>query len=241
MILVYSLLTLCYYIVAPEHRVMSESVFRDTWLKLLPYTITAKPMSDLCWTPGWSYCHISSRPSQCRTCAGHARPTTQWSTGAPTSGRRTEATASDNKNSISRSSTRRGYTTMVEEAKKTCRANQLSDFVRSAPCSRQVKFTTVLITRSKFTCRAILFSQVPFTFLHRESVVYLGSAVRGSLQKSSWFWDSIFHNVNNYATKVYINNKLFHFQPWICMQSCGCPSKQVDNGSSDRTEQSGMD
>ena len=52
MILVYSLLTLCYYIVVPEHRVMSESVFRDTWLKLLAFIITAKPMSDLCWTRG---------------------------------------------------------------------------------------------------------------------------------------------------------------------------------------------
>ena len=47
LILVYSLLTLCYYTVVPEHCVMSESVFRDTWLKLLPYIITARPMSDL--------------------------------------------------------------------------------------------------------------------------------------------------------------------------------------------------
>src|SRR6218665_1286319 len=31
-------------------RVMSQSVFRDTWLKLTPFILTARPTTDLCWT-----------------------------------------------------------------------------------------------------------------------------------------------------------------------------------------------
>lgn len=32
------------------NRVMSLPVFGKTWRKLIPGVITAKPMSDLCWT-----------------------------------------------------------------------------------------------------------------------------------------------------------------------------------------------
>ena len=32
------------------HPAMSESVFRTMWLMLLPHILTARPMTDLCWT-----------------------------------------------------------------------------------------------------------------------------------------------------------------------------------------------
>ena len=33
-----------------EHHSMSQTVFRQTWKKLLPFIVTARPMTDLCWT-----------------------------------------------------------------------------------------------------------------------------------------------------------------------------------------------
>ena len=33
-----------------EHRSMSQTVFRQTWKQLLPFIVTARPMTDLCWT-----------------------------------------------------------------------------------------------------------------------------------------------------------------------------------------------
>jgi hypothetical protein len=33
-----------------DFQVMSESVFRDTLIKLTPFILTARPMTDLCWT-----------------------------------------------------------------------------------------------------------------------------------------------------------------------------------------------
>ncbi|KAI0220107.1 hypothetical protein LSAT2_028353, partial [Lamellibrachia satsuma] len=33
-----------------DHAVMSMSVFRTTWLNLVPHILTARPMTDLCWT-----------------------------------------------------------------------------------------------------------------------------------------------------------------------------------------------
>ncbi|KAI0226960.1 hypothetical protein LSAT2_022574, partial [Lamellibrachia satsuma] len=32
------------------HRIMSETGFRKTWKALLPFIVTARPMTDLCWT-----------------------------------------------------------------------------------------------------------------------------------------------------------------------------------------------
>ena len=104
----------------PEFRVMSESVFRDTWLKLLPFIITAKPMSDLCWT-----CQANN--SLIYRSANIAE--------AEKSSRLLQQELHLRTVQEERSL----YTSMVDEAKTTCQSHQLSDFVRSAPCSRQVK------------------------------------------------------------------------------------------------------
>ena len=32
------------------HRIMSETGFQKTWKALLPFIVTAQPMTDLCWT-----------------------------------------------------------------------------------------------------------------------------------------------------------------------------------------------
>ena len=97
---------------------MSESVFHDTWLKLLSYILTAKPMSDLCWT-----CQANNS----LICRSANTPEAEKS----------DRLLQQELHLRTVQEERSLYTAMVDEA--TCQTHQLSDFVRSAPCSRQVK------------------------------------------------------------------------------------------------------
>ena len=110
--------TFCH--LSPEFRVMSESVFRDTWLKLLPYIVTAKPMSDLCWT--------------CQ-----ANNSLIYRSANTPEAEKSDRPLQEELHLRTVQEERTLYTAMVAEAKATCQSHQLSDFVHSAPCSRQVK------------------------------------------------------------------------------------------------------
>ena len=99
---------------------MSESVFRDTWLKLLPFIVTAKPMSDLCWT--------------CQ-----ANNSLIYRSANTPEAEKSDRLLQQELHLRTVQEERSLYTAMVAEAKATCQSHQLSDFVHSAPCSRQVK------------------------------------------------------------------------------------------------------
>ena len=100
---------------------MSESMFRDTWLKLLPYIVTAKPMSDLCWTcqANNSLIYRSANTPEAEESDRLLQQELHlWTV-------QEEVTAM-----VDETKERSLYT--VDEAKATCQTQQLSGFVHSA-------------------------------------------------------------------------------------------------------------
>lgn len=98
---------------------MSERVFMDTWKSLLPFIITARPMTDLCWicqqnnTLVYRGANLAEnvKSDRLREQQEHLRIV-----------------------HLERSL----YNHMVKQAKDTCQGLQLTSFSKSLPCSRQL-------------------------------------------------------------------------------------------------------
>ena len=98
---------------------MSEPVFRDTWLKLLPFIVTAKPMTDLCWT---------CQQNNTLVYRGANIPEKEKSDQLQKQQTHLQQAVRE----------RAEYQSMVAASKTTCESNQLSSFSRNTPCSRQM-------------------------------------------------------------------------------------------------------
>ena len=98
---------------------MSESVFRDTWSKLLPFIVTAKPMTDLCWT-----CQLNNT----LVYRGTNIPENEKSD-------RLQKQESHLRQAVRE---RKEYQAMVAASKATCESHQLTSFSNNSPCSREI-------------------------------------------------------------------------------------------------------
>ena len=98
---------------------MSESVFRMTWLQLMPYIVTAKPMSDLCWT--------------CQ-----ANNTLIYRSANVPEGEKSERLLRQEEHLRLVDVERRLYNEMVGGAKKVCFDRQLTELDGGAACRRQM-------------------------------------------------------------------------------------------------------
>ncbi|KAK2191544.1 hypothetical protein NP493_52g05007 [Ridgeia piscesae] len=103
-----------------EHRSMSETVFRHTWKKLLPFIVTARPMTDLCWTCQKNNVMIYRSVSL------------------------TEADKSDRliQQELQLETVkqeRAAYNKMVGSAKDVCRQLGVCELSANTPCSRQIE------------------------------------------------------------------------------------------------------
>lgn len=98
---------------------MSERRFRDIWGQVLPFIITSKPMTDLCWTCQQNNSIIyrgtnipeNEKSDRLKKQLDHLRLV-----------------------QLERSL----YNNMVRDARNTCQSLQVSDFSKSIPCSRQI-------------------------------------------------------------------------------------------------------
>ena len=99
---------------------MSETVFRHTWKKLLPFIVTARPMTDLCWTCQKNNVMIYRSVSL------------------------TEADKSDRliQQELQLETVkqeRAAYNKMVGSAKDVCRQLGVCELSANTPCSRQIE------------------------------------------------------------------------------------------------------
>ena len=102
-----------------NHRAMSETMFRDTWNKLLPFILTARPMTDLCWTcqQNNNLIYRGANLSEEEKCVRLKQ---------------------QEKHLLIVHQERSLYNSMVTEARQTCKNNELVCFRKSGPCSRQI-------------------------------------------------------------------------------------------------------
>ena len=98
---------------------MSEAVFRETWTKLLPFIVTAKPMTDLCWTCQQNNSLVYRGANISETA-------------------KSERLQKQEVHLHRAVCERSEYQSMVAASKATCESNQLSSFSKNVPCSRQI-------------------------------------------------------------------------------------------------------
>jgi len=100
-------------------RCMSESQFRDTWIKLTPFIVTARPMTDLCWT---------CQRNNILIYRGTNIPEEEKSS----------RLRQQEQHLLIVHRERSVYNSMVQNSRQTCKDNQLVQFHTSAPCSRPI-------------------------------------------------------------------------------------------------------
>ena len=98
---------------------MGESTFRDTWSKLVPYIVTAKPMTDLCWT-----CQANNN-------------LIYHGVNIPEE-KKSECLRQQEEHLLVVQKERSLYNCMVQESKQTCEELGITEFHSSSPCSRAI-------------------------------------------------------------------------------------------------------
>lgn len=98
---------------------MGSSSFYEFWKKLCPFIITAKPMSDLCWT-----CQKNN--------------TLIYRSANLTDANKCERVLLQEQHLDIVQKERSLYNSMVHDARQTCQDNAIAELVPSAPCSRNL-------------------------------------------------------------------------------------------------------